>query len=94
MEKYTMLLFPACGQTTVRIVGGQDASENQLPWQCTLYRFISTLYLYIYTISTYLRRSSGNWYGCGATIISCDPLIVISAAHCFQVRFWYFVRSK
>ena len=67
MEKYTMLLFPACGQTTVRIVGGQDATENQLPWQCAI------------------KFSDDTFYGCGATIISCDPVIIISAAHCFQV---------
>jgi len=55
-----------CGQATVnRIVGGQEATENQLPWQCSIY------------------NGDGTWYGCGATLISCDPVIIISAAHCF-----------
>ena len=50
----------------MRIVGGVEASENQLPWQCMI------------------QNNDGSFYGCGATIISCDPLIIISAAHCFQ----------
>ena len=25
-----------CGVTNTRIVGGQDAAENQFPWQCTI----------------------------------------------------------
>jgi len=31
-----------------------------------------------------VQNSDGSFYGCGATIISCDPVIIISAAHCFQ----------
>ena len=31
-----------------------------------------------------IQNSDGSFYGCGATIISCDPVIIISAAHCFQ----------
>jgi len=27
--------------------------------------------------------SDNTWYGCGATLISCDPVIIVSAAHCF-----------
>ena len=61
-----LLSFLDCGQATVnRIVGGQEATENQLPWQCSIY------------------NGDGTWYGCGATLISCDPVIIISAAHCF-----------
>ena len=26
---------------------------------------------------------NAQWYGCGATLLSCDPLIIVSAAHCF-----------
>ena len=55
-----------CGAGGVRIVGGQDADENQFPWQCGI------LDRYDY------------FYGCGAIIISCDPVIILSAAHCFQ----------
>jgi len=56
----------ACGAATTRIVGGVDATENQLPWQCTFY------------------KTDGTWYGCGGTIINCNPTIIVSAAHCFQ----------
>ena len=55
-----------CGVATTRIVGGQDATENQFPWQCLI------------------LNSDNTFYGCGASIISCDPLIIVSAAHCFQ----------
>ena len=55
-----------CGLLNTRIVGGQDARENQFPWQCGI------------------LNSDGSFYGCGATIINCDPVIIVSAAHCFQ----------
>ena len=55
-----------CGQANVRIVGGVEASENQIPWQCSI------------------KNSDGSFYGCAASIISCDPVIIISAAHCFD----------
>ena len=55
-----------CGTANLRIVGGVEATENQLPWQCMI------------------QNSDGSFYSCGATIISCDPVIIISAAHCFQ----------
>jgi len=29
-------------------------------------------------------NSDDSWYGCGGTIINCDPTIIVSAAHCFQ----------
>ena len=48
-----------------RIVGGEDATENQLPWQCGI-----------------LSRDD-TWYGCGATLLNCHPVIIVSAAHCF-----------
>ena len=25
-----------------------------------------------------------TWRGCGAILLSCDPVIVVSAAHCFK----------
>lgn len=28
-----------------------------------------------------------TWRGCGAVLLSCDPLIVVSAAHCFTYNF-------
>jgi len=55
-----------CGQENTRIVGGQDATENEFPWQCGI------------------LTSENIFYGCGATIINCDPVIIVSAAHCFQ----------
>jgi len=55
-----------CGVSNTRIVGGQDATENQFPWQCAI------------------LNSDNTFYGCGATIISCDPVIIVSAAHCFE----------
>jgi len=55
-----------CGVSNTRIVGGQDATENQFPWQCGI------------------LKSDDTFDGCGATLISCDPVIIVSAAHCFQ----------
>merc|ERR1719239_634452 len=31
-------------------------------------------------------NSDDSWYGCGGTIINCEPTIIVSAAHCFQGR--------
>ena len=31
-----------------------------------------------------IKNSDDSFYGCGATLISCDPVIIISAAQCFQ----------
>jgi len=28
-----------------------------------------------------------SWYGCGASILSCDPVLIITAAHCVYNRF-------
>ena len=30
-----------------------------------------------------LRKNDG-WHGCGAALLSCDPLIVVTAAHCVE----------
>ena len=29
-----------------------------------------------------LLNQDGSWRGCGAILLSCDPVIVITAAHC------------
>lgn len=61
---------PNCGvadpDITNRIVGGQDASENQLPWQCAI------------------MRNDNTYTGCAATLVSCDPAILITVANCFK----------
>ena len=31
-----------------------------------------------------LLKKDGSWDGCGAILLSCHPLIVITAAHCVQ----------
>ena len=33
-----------------------------------------------------LLKTDGSWSGCGAILLSCDPLIVITAAHCVDRR--------
>ena len=32
-----------------------------------------------------ILQGSGVWAGCGALLLSCDPLIVITAAHCVRL---------
>jgi len=49
-----------------RIVGGEEAAENEFPWMCAV------------------LNSDDTFYTCGATLISCDPPILVSAAHCFE----------
>ena len=54
-----------CGiKGVIRIVGGEDAAENEFPWMCAV-------------------LDSDDYFDfCGATLISCDPPIIVSAAHC------------
>lgn len=33
-----------------------------------------------------ILKSDNSWDGCGALLLSCDPIIVITAAHCVQNR--------
>ena len=33
-----------------------------------------------------LLRKDGGWAGCGAVLLSCDPLIVVTAAHCVVIH--------
>ena len=54
-----------CGVTNTRIVGGQDAAENQFPWQCTI------------------LKNDDTWHYGGATLISCDPVIIVTSAFLF-----------
>ena len=31
-----------------------------------------------------VMTQNDTWRGCGAILLSCDPVIVVSAAHCFK----------
>lgn len=55
-----------CGVSSSRIIGGEEARENEFPWMCSI------------------LFSDNSFYGCGATLLSCDPVIIVSAAHCFS----------
>jgi len=56
-----------CGEKgSNRIVGGEEAGENEFPWMCAI------------------MNSDDSFYTCGATILSCNPTIIVSAAHCFE----------
>ncbi|XP_023333602.1 trypsin-1 [Eurytemora carolleeae] len=34
-----------------------------------------------------ILNRDNSWYGCGASILSCDPVLIITAAHCVYNRF-------
>lgn len=56
-----------CGEKgSNRIVGGEEAGENEFPWMCAI------------------LNSDNSFYTCGATLLSCNPTIIVSAAHCFE----------
>ena len=66
MTRRSMKNATSCGQQGGgRIVGGEEAAENEFPWHCAL-----------------LSRTD-KFYGCSATLLSCDPVIIVTAAHCF-----------
>jgi len=54
-----------CGLSNKRIIGGEEARENEFPWMCSI------------------LFSDNSFYGCAATLLSCDPVVIVSAAHCF-----------
>ena len=31
-----------------------------------------------------ILRQYNGWHGCSATLLSCDPVIVVTAAHCVE----------
>merc|ERR1719250_244939 len=56
-----------CGEKgSNRVVGGEEAGENEFPWMCAI------------------LNSDNSYYTCGATLLSCNPTIIVSAAHCFE----------
>ena len=54
-----------CGVTNSRIIGGQNAAENQFPWHCAI------------------LKSDDTWHPGAATLISCDPVIIVTSATLF-----------
>ena len=48
-------------------------SYSKQPWKFELSRSLSVL-----TVS----RSDNRWRGCGATLLGCNPVIIVTAAHC------------
>lgn len=59
-----------------RVAGGSEASsENNLPWQCAIMKTDPTS-----TTDT----DNLAFTGCAATLISCSPGILVTAASCFQ----------
>ena len=70
------------GKDPFRVIGGDLSSENEIPWQV-----ISSLQSRCYKIHAFqvaILKAENSWDGCGALLLSCDPLIVITAAHCVQ----------
>ena len=39
-----------------------------------------------YRIHFVVCRSDNRWRGCGATLLGCNPVIIVTAAHCLEVR--------
>ena len=59
-----------------RISGGQGTTDNsQIPWTCELMKLDP---------SSTTDNDGYMSIGCGATLISCDPGILITSASCFK----------
>ena len=74
-----LLKVEGCGvgePTITRIAGGEATTESsQIPWTCELMKLEPRS-------STY--NDGYESIGCGATLISCDPGILITSANCFS----------
>jgi len=59
--------YTHCGRQSIsRIIGGDQAIENEFPWMCAI------------------MRSDNRWRGCGAALLNCNPVVIVTAAHCVQ----------
>lgn len=59
--------YTHCGKQSIsRIIGGEEAIENEMPWMCAI------------------MRSDNRWRGCGAALLNCNPVVIVTAAHCVQ----------
>ena len=73
------------------MVGAKLAFQNEIPWQVTITLTLYRNNLLETNVQVSLLHSDGTWAGCGAALLSCSPLIVVTAAHCVR-RSGYSVR--
>ena len=76
-------LFSGCGLSNKRIIGGDEARENEFPWMCSILYSddeVDQVFVKLSSPPTFLLF---QFYTCGATLLGCDPVIIVSAAHCF-----------
>ena len=78
-----------------KIVGGAVTRENEIPWQVTCpAQYVVDLNLsrefymiygegpYLHLVQVSMMKRDGSFYGCGAVLLSCQPVTVLTAAHC------------
>ena len=72
-----------------RVIGGDITDENEIPWQV----FVPMIHniLTMKTNKVALLKSDNSWDGCGGVLLSCDPVIVITAAHCVMRKDYHFL---
>lgn len=72
------------GKNPFRVIAGEAAAASEIPWQVwyiDIWESSSTND--IVTIDQVgLLRSDLTWDGCGGLLLSCDPVVVVTAAHC------------
>ena len=72
------------GKNPFRVIAGEATAASEIPWQVwyiDIWESSSTND--IVTIDQVgLLRSDLTWDGCGGLLLSCDPVVVVTAAHC------------
>ena len=66
---------------------------------CKVYRWRRLIPLWIFNLNSdtsnglarflevsTICRSDNRWRGCGAALLNCNPVVIVTAAHCVQVK--------
>ena len=70
------------GKNPFRVVAGEATAASEIPWQVMYYFLLILFHKRKYIGQVGLLKSDLKWDGCGGLLLSCDPVVIVTAAHC------------